>query len=437
MGLTYSTSTPNFQARIKQVPEDFVVEEVLDERIVEAKHYRNLPIIPSTPVRTDERRQSQLHFTLEKKDWDINKVFSYLSGAAAVSRKRFSCSGTKDKFAITTQRISAFNIPYETLSTVNLKDCYLYDFEYSEKRLDLGDHKGNRFMITLRDIGLQKEELQKALFEFQRQIAEKGVPNYFGEQRFGIRKNTHIVGKLLLKNQFEDAAKEYLCSTEGETSEISTSARKALSGTWGDFGKAAELYPNHLRYEKAMLNHLAANPKDFANSFRRLPRGLFKMFVHAYQSHLFNLMVSQRLEKHGLKEALVGDVVQISGPSESILVTEPNADELCALVKEEKAFLTHVLPGYAVQSAEGETGEIEKQVMDSEGVAFSDFKIKGMPEASSRGIRRPILLQANGFRVIEVTQDELNPGKLKAVLEFSLDKGNYATALLREFLKTE
>lgn len=437
MSLSYSTSTPTFQARIKQIPEDFVVEEVLDERTVEAKHHRTIPIVQSAPVRTDERRQSQLHFTLEKKDWDINKVFSYLSGAAAVSRKRFSCSGTKDKFAITAQRISAFNIPYEILSTSNLKDCYLYDFEYSEKRLDLGDHTGNRFTIALRDMEIEKEKLEGLLSDFQRQAAEKGIPNYFGEQRFGIRKNTHLVGKLLIQNRFEDAAKEYLCSTEGETSERSTSARKSLSENWGEFGKAAELYPNHLRYEKAMLNHLASNPNDFANSFRRLPRGLFKMFVHAYQSHLFNLMVSKRLENHGLKEAVAGDVAQISGPSESILLTGSNLDELRALVKEEKAFLTHALPGYAVQLAEGETGDIEKRVMDAEGVALSDFKIKGMPEASSRGIRRPILLQAKNFRLVEMTEDELNPGKLKAILEFSLDKGNYATALLRELLKTD
>lgn len=437
MSLSYSTASARFHARIKQIPEDFLVEEILEDRIVQAKHFRQIPIPTEAPIRTDERRQSQLQFTLEKKDWDINKVFTYLSSAAGVSRKRFSSSGTKDKFAVTAQRISAFNIPYELLSSINLKDCFLYDFSYSEKRLGLGDHKGNRFTIVLRDMEPEKETLEGLLSDFQMQAAERGIPNYFGEQRFGIRNNTHLVGKLLLQNRFEDAAKEYLCSTNGETSEKSKEARKFLQENWGQFGKAADAYPNHLRYEKAMLNHLAAKPNDFANAFRRLPKGLFKMFVHAYQSHLFNLMVSQRLGKHSLKEALNGDIVQISGPSENILVTESNLEEMRALVSEEKAFLTHPLPGYAVQLAEGETGEIERAALEAEGTALSDFKIKGMPEASSRGIRRPILLQAKDFRIAEIKEDELNPGKLKAVLEFSLGKGDYATALLRELLKTD
>jgi len=418
MSLVYSTTTQPALARFKETPEDFLVEEIYEGRVLEAKGLR---IEEKAPTREDERKQSYLHFTLEKKDWDLNKIINILARKAQASRKRFSSCGTKDKYAVTTQRISAFSVPYESISGFTLKDCLLYDFEYNDHDLGLGDHQGNRFTILLRDAeGADIEE-------FRRQMIEKGVPNYYGMQRFGMRGNTHEVGKLILKNDFEGACKAYLCDTSNELNQKAVQARKNLAGNWGDYRKAASEYPVYLRYELVLLNQLIQNPNDFANALRRLPKGIFKMFVHAYQSYLFNLMVSERVELHGLKKALVGDVVSAEGVQ--VEVTAGNIAELSERVKAGTAHITAPLFGYDTVVSGGEQGGIEKKILEKEGVQLSDFRIKSMPEASSKGTRRNICLEVAGFE-FEWKTDGLQ-------LRFSLQPGEYATSLLRELMKSQ
>jgi len=68
-------------------------------------------------------------------------------------------------------------------------------------------------------------------------------------------------------------------------------------------------------------------------------------------------------------------------------------------------------------------------------LAEAGFNIEEIPEMSSKGTRREVLLQAEPK--VEVADDDLNPGKSKAVLEFMLPKGSYATTVLREYMKLD
>ena len=77
----------------------------------------------------------------------------------------------------------------------------------------------------------------------------------------------------------------------------SRQARQELQET-RDFKQALENFPNQLRFERLMLNHLADNPEDFVGAFQRLPLKLQQLFVQAHQSYLFNRFLSERV-KHG------------------------------------------------------------------------------------------------------------------------------------------
>ncbi len=419
--LAYSNALPGLEAEFKKTPEDFIVEEIYEGRLLEAKHFRNVPVELKIPEREDDRKQSYLHFTLEKKDWDLNKLIKIFSRKARTSRKRFSSCGTKDKFAITTQRISTFSIPFELLSNVQLKDCHLYDFEYKEHDLNLGDHQGNRFSILLRNASEANME------EFKKQVQEKGIPNYYGPQRFGMRGNTHEVGRLILKNELEGACRRYLCDTSGELNEKAVQARQHLSENWGDYRIAADQYPKYLRYELVLLNHLIQHPNDHANALRRLPKGIFKMFVHAYQSHLFNLLISQRLEKYGLKRVLEGDVVSVG--QEHVNVTSENLTELNEKADTGSAHITAPLLGYDTTFSDGEQGKMEEKLLEKEQISLSDFRISSMPEASASGTRRNIALGLKDFKYERKGED--------LSLQFSLPPGEYATSFLRELMKDQ
>ncbi|MDD1745552.1 MAG: tRNA pseudouridine(13) synthase TruD, partial [Candidatus Methanoperedens sp.] len=82
---------------------------------------------------------------------------------------------------------------------------------------------------------------------------------------------------------------------------------------------------------------------------------------------------------------------------------------------------------------EGRMGEIEQEVIKESNIDTEGFKVPGMPEIASKGLRREIVLPVKPeFSVME---DEVNSGKTKVVLEFTLQKGGYATVVLREYMK--
>ena len=91
--------------------------------------------------------------------------------------------------------------------------------------------------------------------------------------------------------------------------------------------------------------------------------------------------------------------------------------------------------GFESEIAEGKTGEIEKKILEAEGVKLEDFKVSEMPEVSSKGSRKGIVLIPEKIKLIETGKDEFNEGKLSAKISFSLEKGNYATTVLRELMK--
>jgi tRNA pseudouridine13 synthase len=205
--------------------------------------------------------------------------------------------------------------------------------------------------------------------------------------------------------------------------------------------------PVFLRYERAMLNELVKNTEgergetQFRAAFSILPKNLQKLFVHAYQAYLFNLMLSRRLEL-GLPfhEAVVGDVVcyhderGIPDPELVEKVTAEKKDGINRLIRHGRAFVTAPLVGSATEFDEGEVGELELAVLSDEQVAREQFELEALPELSSQGSRRPLLVPVE-LRVQELSEDELNPDRWKVQLEFFLPRGSYATVVLREYMK--
>jgi tRNA pseudouridine13 synthase len=114
-------------------------------------------------------------------------------------------------------------------------------------------------------------------------------------------------------------------------------------------------------------------------------------------------------------------------------VTFGNLDGINNLVDRGRAFVTAPLVGYDTQFAKGAPGEIESVIVAELQVDLEGFKVPAMPELSSKGLRREIIVPFKPELAVE--EDELNIGKTKVVLGFSLQKGSYATTILREYMK--
>ncbi len=376
---------------------------------------------------------------LTKKNWDIHHLVHDLARILRISQKRFGWAGTKDRRAITKQKISVWDVGEEDIARVRFRDVELKVIGRSNKKISLGDLWGNRFRIIVRNIELPQEEALSRVKAITQEL-ERGAPNFFGVQRFGEnRPITHVVGEAIVRGNFKEAALTYIARAFPDEAEEIKNARQFVQDT-GDFKEGLKLFPVRFQFERAMMNHLIAHPDDYTGAFRVLSPKLQEMFLHAYQSYIFNIILSRRISSGmSIHDAYDGDIVcfknEMGLPDTSRLqrVTKDNIEGINNLISRGRAFVTAPLVGYETQFAEGAPGEIEHDVVNELNIDLEGFRVPAMPELSSKGLRREIILPFKPeFRVEE---DEINFGRTKLTLEFTLQKGSYATTILREYMK--
>jgi len=421
-GITvYATTTPGTLGTIRQVPEDFIVQELTN--------------------REEQDTGKHLICTLTKKNWDTHHLVRDISRILHISQQRIGWAGTKDKQALTTQKISIYDMAPSELERIRLRDVTLTAVGRSNKKVSLGDLWGNRFKIIVRQIAQPVDEVDAMVGHTTSQIkAMGGVPNFFGIQRFGIQRPiTHIVGRKLVEGDIEGAALEYIARPFPGESEEARQARQYVLDTL-DFKGGLGKYPLHLRYERAMMSRLVEKPGDYAGAFNALSPNLRKMFVHAYQSYLFNLILSCRLERGlPINKALPGDIVcfknaaGLPDPTRIQNVDEDTLDGINNLLQRGRAFVTGPIIGYKTPMSGGLPREIEQAVIEEEHVDIKGFRIPAVPELASKGLRREIIIPLDPE--YRVTEDKLNPGFTAVELEFDLQRGAYATTVLREYMK--
>lgn len=353
-----------------QCAEDFVVEEIgLDGTVYEI----------DKPIEKQDVTGDFCILVLQKRNWTSTQAIRTLSKALGVGKKRASTAGNKDRCAVTTQLVSLYKIAKERLTFIKIKDLKILGTWYDTTPVSMGDLLGNRFKIRIENIEANNpEEHVGEIYE----DLEGFVPNYFGPQRFGMRGNTHIVGKNIVKGNFRSAVMEYLTgSSEEEKEEVKTIRTKL--GDDQDFSAALRDFPRHLKYERTLLGHLVGYPNDYIGALRRMPRTLTLMFVHAYQSYLFNEALSQ-VVNNGVRPSCK-EIGNVTGYE-----TTPN--------------------------------EQERVLLEKEGINVIDFKISACPELSSKGVTRPLFVSLKDFAFTD------------KIMEFELPSGAYATCALREFL---
>lgn len=228
MRLPYWTKTPGTGGILKS-EEDFIVKEIIHRKYF-AK-YRTAGKVSREPGKYNL-------FLLRKRNMTTHEALELL-------RKRFGSgkigfAGLKDKKAVTEQYVTM-----EGGGEFKDENISLTKIGTTDKFLSKGDLLGNEFIITLH--GCNTELLPSAAKE----INKKGVPNYFGPQRFGVSSNNHVIGRLIVKREF----------------------RKALG----------------------MINR---NHGKKYGDISGVPKQLIKFFINAYQSWIFNELLGNCVKKN-------------------------------------------------------------------------------------------------------------------------------------------
>lgn len=415
--LYYLSNADGTGGRIKVLPEDFRVTEISKGPAEDLNGKFTIAKVTST-------------------NWETNRMVRLLSRSLGISREKIGFAGTKDKRAVTSQLMS-FECSPERLGTVDLKDLEISDIYRSKHPMKIGDLIGNRFSIKVRESEMPMEKISGTLESVIKEVYEAGgFPNYFGVQRFGVvRPVTHLVGEQLVRGNIEDAVRAYLSfPSEFENADVSI-AREELAHR-DDWKELIKIMPESMGFEKSMVGHLMEMPDDWGGAISVLPNNLQMMLVHAYQSYLFNVMLSKRMGKGlPLNSPIEGDIVipvSADGTPDHdhpVCATSKNIDLVAAQIKSRRAFISISLFGSDSVVQDGEMGDIESSVLKEESIQASDFIIPGLPRCSSKGSRREILCP--------VQEIEYLTGEDSYDIGFSLPKGNYATTLMREFMKSQ
>lgn len=420
MGLTtFYTKNPGIGGILRYIPEDFVVTELSET-------------FPNDP------KGRFLLVQVIARNWETNELIHEFAKKLHISKKRISFAGTKDKRAVTSQLICFYRINAEQIQTISIPDVTCDVLHNTSRRVNIGDLKGNHFHIVIRNIdpAVSKEKVNKIINKLR---LLSGFPNFFGIQRFGgIRPITHKVGQAMINADFKKAVMIYLTETSDFEGEDATIARKQLAQTM-NFKQGFHQYPQRLRFEKILMQHLEKKPDDYVGALERLPGNLLTMFVYAYQSYLFNRMVSQRIDQNvPLNQAVLGDsilpVTKDCISMDPIVVKEINIAKVNDQINKGKAVINCVVPGSETTYAEGIMGDIQQSIINEEHVDIRDFIIPEIPMASSYGTYRPILSPLTDLS-FSFDKDEFHSSHQKLSLSFSLRKGSYATSLLREVMK--
>jgi tRNA pseudouridine13 synthase len=192
-----------------------------------------------------------------------------------------------------------------------------------------------------------------------------------------------------------------------------------------------------------MLAHLEKKPRDFMGAFRRLPLQLRRLFPQAYQSYLFNMCLSERVEKGlSLRQAEIGDYVvgveRVGLPMIRIrqVTTIGRKTEINKAIQDGKMRLAIPIVGFKQNLSQGVQGEIEKDILRSEEIEPRNFMIKTFSEVSQKGGLRTMVVPIKNFSLNKVSEDTESSTKT-AELSFTLHRGSYATVILREIMKSQ
>ena len=308
--------------------------------MVVLKHIPEDFVVDEVPLLVPEESGLFTLFILKKRNMNTLDALRLLSDKWRIPLRLFGFAGNKDKIAVTTQVCSVQgNIVNCELETLNYK-LSVSVLSRSSRPVSLGFLKGNNFEIVVRDIDTVPE------------VRERFV-NFFGVQRFSVMNAD--VGLAIVKGDFRGAC-------------------DLLKDSYPVVGESLE-----------------RNPNDVLGALKRLPLKTLRLFVHAYQSRVWNDCVKE-------------------------------------IVLENSSIENFPLVGFATDMSEFPM--ISKR-LEKDGITPRSFVVRSFPELSSEGGTRNVWCLAENL-TMKIEDDDVFAGKKKVLLKFFLSKGCYATEFVRQ-----
>jgi tRNA pseudouridine13 synthase len=387
--------------KLKQLPDDFHVEELTDLQVGAAGPFT--------------------FYRLEKRGWTTPDALQVIRRRWRIDLGRISWGGLKDRHAQTIQYLTIRHGPQRRLTHqgISLECLGKLGQPYSSR-----DIRANRFRLVLRsladaDIGGAEEGLCE--------VRRDGVPNYFDDQRFGSVSGGEFMAKALVVGDFERALRLALTGPYEHDRAGQKKEKAVLRARWGDWAACKQQLP--AGHARDLIDYLSCHAGDFRGAIARLRPELRGLYLSAYQSHLWNRMLAVWLRTHLRAEQLVPVMLRLG---EVPMYRGLEADQRAAL-----AGLELPLPTArgTVDAADPRTA-LMNAVLAEEGLTRQQLFVKGLRELFfSRGDRAALCMPSELHW--EAAEDELNRGHRKLQLAFTLARGCYATLLVKRLSRAD
>jgi len=291
----------NFELLLnKQNPDNFKVFEILSDKSI-------LGLSKKDQISSEINSGLFYHGILSKKLIDTPGAVNLIAKRLKIHLNWIGYAGLKDAYGETHQRISIFNFKQQNINSLKFNNFSVHSLQREKYEVNLGDLYGNYFEIVLdmgensiTDLNEFKDEINKKI----NIIREKGFPNFFGLQRFGSKRPiSHLMGKYILLENYEDAVQSYLTTTSDFENEKISASRIELSES-GDLNQFISNIPSHYGYEILLAKSLLNYPKNYYRAFNQIPNGIKKLFIHSYQSYIFNQIVSHLIQNESIENYL-------------------------------------------------------------------------------------------------------------------------------------
>jgi tRNA pseudouridine13 synthase len=386
--------------RLKVAPGDFVVEEQM-----------SLALVGQGPWAV---------YRVHKVGLTTLDVQTRLASMLKLAREQVVFPALKDKEAVSEQFAT---LPASAPATIEAEGFQAQRIGFRLRPLGVADIRGNAFTLIVRD--LASDEAGR-LAQCLSALGQHGLPNYFDAQRFGsVDAEGGFIGKAILRRDAEAALRAYLTQPFAGDPRPVRAFKRAAAPLWPDWAAILAIAPRPSNF-RSVLTYLVGHPQDYRKALNLIPQRLLSLYLAAYQSYLWNRIVSGYLIQFCVRHNIETAKLNIAGQDLHIIHT-PMDEHLASGL----ATMRVALPSHQAAFQSSEVRDITLQVLAEEGLELADLKARILQKAYLPKGNRAIWLLPQNLTVNAPTNDKRFPGRLELLTRFVLPAGSYATLVLK------
>ncbi|MDB5353888.1 MAG: pseudouridine synthase [Phycisphaerales bacterium] len=402
MSLPYLTRDfPGVGGVIKQRPEDFFVQEI--------------------PLYEPSGEGEHVYCEIQKAGITTFQAVDRIAAALRVYPREIGYAGLKDAKALTRQTFSILGTTPEAVMGLKLPGITVLWAARHGNKLRLGHLAGNRFALKIREVNPTDVVKIKSVLPT---LEKRGMPNYFGEQRFGYRGDNDLLGAAFVRGDSREILRLLIGNPMPAIDDAQTLvARTAFDRQ--DLDTAMRVYPRRHGMERQILARLIKTHRP-SGAIWLVDHKLRRLWVSALQSRVFNEVVAKRID--ALDKLLKGDLAWKHDSGAVFRVEQPEVEQPRCDAFEVSP--TGPLVGYRMTLPEGEPLETEQALFETFKLKPADFRrTDGL---KVKGARRPLRVQPKDVDLAGGVDE--HGGHI--TVAFTLPPGSFATVLLREIMKS-